>query len=228
MTLWFFGDSWPDGCELAPNGRSDPTLAFPALVGQELGLPVRNLARTGSSQPYMLEILPDQALEAGDVAIFCCTAKTRRMYRDHNNQLIERQFQPDDVLVNDHEDARVSAQTCLLLYFLCRHMGVWPFFMNLFDTALHPHRLESLIPSDHWLIPPNESVLSQLFDPVFFHRYRNHHNGNFHEWLAGDSEPVRRYIRPCQAHPNQEGHARIAAHVVHQLLERHQSWQMLS
>lgn len=161
MTLWFYGDSWPAGCELENNrGRDRPELAFPAMVGAMMDRPVVNKSSTGSSQPYMIEAFLESDLKPGDLVIFCLTAKTRRMYRDINNKIVESQFNHDELYVNPYEDERVSSQTCVLLYYLSLAKKVTPYYFNLFDTVWHGNALYDQIPSNHWLIPYRHSVLS--------------------------------------------------------------------
>lgn len=221
MTLWFYGDSWPAGCELGnANGESRPDLAFPAIVGDLMSTPVVNQSVTGSSQPYMIEAFSASALEPGDLAIFCLTAKTRRMYRDTRNTIVEVQYHHEQLYVNEYEDERVSSQTCLLLYYLALEKKVIPYFFNLFDTIKHGNVLDAFIPDANWLIPNNHSVLSWIFDPVFFTKYANHHNGNFRDWLDRNCHLVEKYIRPSKAHPNFVGHRAIADMIVQELSAR--------
>lgn len=211
MKIWVYGDSWPDGCELENDlGQSRPELAFPAMLAQKFNCQVINRAVTGSSQPFLIESFLDSQTQPGDIAIFCLTAKTRRMYRGINNEIVEQQFTHDEMLVNQYEDERVSAQVCALLYFLSKEIKVIPYFFNLFDTVRYGNKLQNVIPDNHWLIPQNHSVLSWLFDPVFFTRFADHHNGDFREWLDRNCDLVQKYIRPCIAHPNLHGHETIA------------------
>jgi hypothetical protein len=76
------------------------------------------------------------------------------------------------------------------------------------------------IPEANWLIPKTESVISYLFDPVFFHQWDHHHNGNFQEWLKIKSDLVKKYISPNLAHPNPVGHETIANFIIDQLKNR--------
>ncbi len=225
MTLWFYGDSWPNGCELENSqGKSRPELAFPAMVSYRLRRSFVNKAVTGSSQPYLIEAFLESDVESNDIAIFCLTAKTRRMYRSVDNSIVESQFNHDDRYVNEYEDERVSSQTCALLYFLAQQKNVKPYFFNLFDTVRHDNKLYQVIPDDCWLIPRNHSVLSWLFDPDFFTRNADHHNGDFREWLDRNCELVEKYIRPCEAHPNITGHRVIADYIVETLQKKSTQW----
>ena len=99
-------------------------------------------------------------------------------------------------------------------------MKVVPYFINMFDTIRHGTRFDDFIPEKNWLIPKNHSILSWTFDPDFFTRYKDHHNGDFRDWLNRDCELVKKYIRPCTAHPNITGHKAIADLIVSKLKDR--------
>lgn len=221
MTIWIYGDSWPAGCELDnDHGQDRPNLAFPAIVAKKLSCASINLARTGSSQSYMIEALLDSEIQSNDITIFCLTARTRRMYRDADGKIVEIQFNPNELYSNRYEDDRVCAQNCALLYFLTREKKATPYFLNLFDAVNHNDQMYNLIPDHHWLIPKNHSVLSWIFDPEFFKNHKNHHTGDFTEWLNRNEDPVKKYIRPCIAHPNITGHRAIADFIVDALINK--------
>ena len=220
--IWFFGDSWPAGCELDPNGQDNPAKAFPGIIGQKLNLEIQNKGTTGTSQERMIELFLESNIQSKDLVIFCCTAKTRRLYRTASGKIAEIQFQTDETYVNAYEDERISSHCCALLYYLAMSRGAIPYFFNLFDCVRYPDSMYAEIPEANWLIPKTESVLSYLFDPVFFHKWNHHHNGNFHEWLKTESTLVNTYIRPCRAHPNQVGHETIANFIIDQLKNRGQ------
>jgi hypothetical protein len=221
MTIWFYGDSWPAGCELAQDGNGDdPSRAFPTIVGQLLKTDIINKAVTGSSQEYMIEAFLESSVQKNDIVIFCCTAKTRRLYRTTDGTLFDVQFNPDETYVNPYEDERVSSHCCALLYHLAISRGATPYFLNQFDSSRYTDLMYNEIPTHCWLIPNQESILSCLFDPDFFHQWDHHHNGNFQEWLSTESDLVKKYIRPCQAHPNMVGHRVIANFIADQLLNQ--------
>jgi len=75
------------------------------------------------------------------------------------------------------------------------------------------------IPDKNWLIPKEESVLSTLFDPEFFHQFDHHNQGNFLNWLDTNNSNVITYIKPCQYHPNLNGHKRIAEFIADQIMK---------
>lgn len=221
MTIYFYGDSWPAGCELENDqGLDNPDLAFPALIGQALESTIVNQAVTGSSVSRMIEMFLDSDFKTNDIAIFCLTARTRRMYRTKDNNMVEEQYNPDEKYVNPYEDERVTAQACSLLYFLSKSQNVVPYFFNQFDTPRFDDRISTVIPDSNWIIPRNHSILSWIFDPVFFNRFADHQNGDFLEWLDQDCELVHRYIRPCTAHPNLKGHQAIADLITNFLIDK--------
>lgn len=215
MTVWVFGDSWPAGCELKSS-----EFAFPTLIEQQLNVPVKNLSIIGTSQETMIEQFHDSQIESGDVAIFSCTAKTRRVYRTKHNLLDEIQFTVDEQYVNPYEDERVSAQCCSLLYYMTIARGGTPYFLNQFDTSVFDERMWKEIPEQHWLIPKDKSIISMLFDPDYFNRWNNHTSGDWSFWLDDNNSYCKKYIRPLDAHPNQLGHQVIADFIVSSLVKK--------
>jgi len=226
MTIWFFGDSWPAGCELEPTQGPEqpyidrPDLAFPAMVSQRLGCKTVTKAVSGSSQQRLVEHFLDSEISSGDLAIFCLTSRNRRTYKNFNADLVEIMFDNHPLRVNAYENDRISSQVCTLLYLLCESKNIMSYFFNLFDTPKYPDRLGGIIPEDRWFIPRSHSVLSWAFDPVYFSQYADHNDGNFREWLATDCPRVKRYIRPCYEHPNFEGHGVIADLICAELIKR--------
>jgi hypothetical protein len=227
MTIWFFGDSWPAGCELElfldtkdTSITAVPELAFPAMVGKLLNKTVINMAKTGASQEFMIESVLQSNINPNDIIIFCCTAKTRRMYRRPNGTIWERQFNHDSDYVNPYEDERVSSHCLSLLYYMSQARKANTYFFNLFDCVHYMDPMYQEIPENCWLIPIQESVLSYLYDSDFFHQWDHHHNGDFRQWLDTECLAVQKYIRPCQAHPNLDGHKLIAEYLVEQLRKR--------
>lgn len=213
-TIWFFGDSWPSGEELKGDELSK---AFPFGVGRLLDMRVENKAVSGSSLEGMIEAFLVSNIRANDIAIFCCTASTRRLYRTERGRIIEPQYQTDTTYVNPYEDSRVASHCCVLLYHLTKSRGAAPYFFNLFQSVRYVDPMYHEIPESNWLIPKTESVLSYLFDPEFFHTWDHHTNGDFLDWLKTESKLVKKYIRPSQAHPNVTGHETIANFIAEQL-----------
>jgi hypothetical protein len=221
MTIWFYGDSWPGGCELEPGpDQTTQDLAFPAMVSKLLNQPVINKSVWGSSQEFMLEALLDSDVQPGDVAVFCCTVRTRRTYRTADNKFNDVQWQTDETHVNDYEDERVSAQTLALAYYMTLTRQATPYFFNQFDSVRYVDKMYNEIPDDAWLIPKNHSVLSAIFDPEYFARWDHHKRHNFYTWMDTENAAVKRYIRPSKGHPNLRGHQAIAEFVATELTKR--------
>lgn len=75
-----FGDSVVFGDELTEfyNPAVQNTLAFPGIVGQELGVPVINCAMIGGSNVRSLRLLPEMLLSYPDsLVLFCYTSFDR-------------------------------------------------------------------------------------------------------------------------------------------------------
>jgi len=215
MTIWVFGDSWPAGCEL-----DSTEFAFPSLIAQHLNVTVKNLSIIGSSQETMIEQFHESQVSPGDIAIFSCTAKTRRVYRTKHNLLNEIQFTPDEQYVNPYEDERKAAQCCSLLYYMVITRGSTPYFLNQFDTSTFDDPMWKEIPENNWLIPRNKSIVSMLFDPEYFARWNDHTSGDWSFWLKDNNKYCKKYIRPLQAHPNNEGHQIISNFIVDSLVSK--------
>jgi hypothetical protein len=226
MKIYVFGDSWVAGCELGrfvtngDTGADYPELAFPKKIEDLTKINVINLGETASSQPSIIEKLRDCDISVNDIAIFCLTAKTRRIYRLPNGDFYEQQYNEDEKLCNPYEDERVSSQTCALLYYMTKERLAHPLFLNLFDSVRYGDKTYNEIPNDCWLIPKTQSVVSYLYDTEFFSTWDHHHAGNFRDWLRSNRAQPKNYIQPCEAHPNINGHTLIAEFIVNELHRR--------
>ena len=233
QNIYVYGDSWVSGCELGrflnkDPGSDAPELAFPAQLQNFLNVPVKNKGITGSSTTTMLYQFLEELPRPKDIAIFCCTAKTRRLYFTKQGRKQEEQFTTDELLCNEYEDHEVTGRILSLLYLLCKEKNITPYFLNLFDTINLDNKLLSIIPNDNWLISKNQSVCSEIFDKEYFNQWDNHHNGNFREWIASNNASAIKYIKPCIAHPNLEGHNSIATYIAKELQRRKQCQIMTS
>jgi hypothetical protein len=225
--IYVYGDSWVSGCELARfsadvknPGDDAPELAFPACLQKLLNINVKNKGITGSSVTTMLYEFLQDIPNSGDTAIFCCSAKTRRMYFTKKGQKKEIQFTVDELLCNEYEDHAVTSRILGLLYLLCNERNIKSYFLNLFDTINLENFLLDTIPDNNWLIPKNQSICSKIFDDKYFNQWDNHHNGNFQQWIESNNALAIKYIRPCDAHPNLEGHENIANYIAKELQKR--------
>jgi hypothetical protein len=216
--IWFYGDSWTVGAELAGTQNNyNLENAYPSIINKKTGIATVNKGIEGSSQTRLIYQLSDSDTLPGDIAVFALTAKTRRMYMTDKNAIKEVQFSFNDLIVNHHEDHCVSSRTLSLLYYMCKRREIKCYFFNLFDTYWLSDKLFNEVPEECWLMPPSESVLSWLFDTTFFHRFKEHHNGDFREWLDRNCDLVKKYIRPCEAHPNLHGQETIADFLIEKL-----------
>lgn len=214
--IWFYGDSWPAGAELDQISKF-PYPHFPNLIEKKTGIKTLNRSIPGSGQARILHQLLNSDIQPNDIAVFSLTVKTRRTYLTKDNKFNEMQFNGDETIVNHYEDHMNSATTVALLYYMCRQRSVTPYFLNLFDSNWLPNTMFNEVPDLCWIIPPSESVVSMLFDYDFFHRYDHHHEGDFQDWLDTKNEKVKKYIRPCIAHPNLLGHEIIADYIIKKL-----------
>jgi len=93
-----------------------------------------------------------------------------------------------------------------------------PWFFNMFTNIDNMNNiLWDIIPDESWLIPKNANVVSQLFggdNNVW------EHEGNLFDWIMTENDAVKKYIRPCKAHPNLEGHQKIAEYIASELKNR--------
>ena len=225
--IYIYGNSWVRGCELSQfvpemnhAGKDVPYLAFPARLQELLNIEVINRGVTGSSVVTMVYQFIEQIPSTDDLAIFCCTAKTRRTFFTEDGNKVEHQFLMDDMIRNNREDHEVHARTLTLLYLLCKNYNVPCYFLHEFDTYNIDNPVLNVIPEDNWLIPKNKSICSEVFDNEFFNIYDNHHMGNFLEWIESKNENSKEYIKPCVAHPNIKGHQAIAEYISNQLQRR--------
>lgn len=226
MRIWCFGDSWTEGCELKRHfsnervyGNDDvmPELAWPGIIQRLTNIETINLGITGSSQPRLIEQLHTCDVSAGDIALFGLTTRNRRVYRTPENTLDENQYVFDERFSNPYEDERVASQTCALLYYMCKERGVTPYFFNLFDSVRYVDLTYNEIPKESWIIPMDHSVVDTLFDAEFFSQWDHHIDYNFKLWIDTENSNVQEYIRPCDAHPNLNGHRRIAEYIINKL-----------
>jgi len=244
MTMHFFGDSWAAGCEL--NGYITHNLkrtksynkqlahalthennciylmkelAYPSIVGNMLNEPIDNHGITASSQDRMLYEFNNANIIQGDDAVFALTAPSRKSCLSDNNEIIDIQWDESDKYLNEYNNDWRSAQTCLLLYFLCNKLGINAWFFNVFTTIdiKLKNDLWNIIPDDRWLIPKHENIISRIFDK---HISQWSHEGNLFDWIMTENDAVKKYIRPCKAHPNLEGHQKIAEYIASELKNR--------
>ena len=225
MKIWFFGDSWVAGCELArfksnnelDFGKDEPSLAFPNIIQELTGIECINKGVSASSQPSMIEYFHSCNFNKGDIAIFALTSPGRRMYRSDDGSIADQGCTANKEFINQYDDERVSSQAIALLYYMSLSRGVTPYFFNLFDCVRFGDITYNEIPNENWLISNTSSIIDTLFDTEYFKRYDHHRDWNFQEWLETENELVQKYIRPCEAHPNLVGQRAIADFIIEKL-----------
>ena len=220
-TLYFFGDSWPEGS--SEDGKNPVIESYPTLVGQYLNLPIRNCSVGGTSQSDMIQQLLNCDIKAGDQAIFSLTSGARKFYYDKNGNPINASSEiamKHLDLSNDFNDTWLAAQTCYILYYYCRERLITPWFINTFNIAYHKnyhHKLWESIPDTPWIIPKDHCVIEQ-FDPEFFGQWEDFRNSDFNDWLDTNNQQVQYYIRPFYNHPHTNGRKKIAEIIAEKLL----------
>jgi len=227
ITLHFFGDSWTaEQCELerfVQQGKFlHPTKSVPALVSEELKLSYINYSRSGSSQSEMIYYLSKAHMKPGDHAVFCLTAPSRRFYLDHDNHCNSSYVDSIKDAINDFHDSWISACTCYMFNSLCINANVKPWFFSTFNVSWSKDTHNNIwdqIPSNNWIIPKNQCVIATNFDPEWFGRFTEFKNTDFFDWLKTRNEQVKKYIYPCEQHPNMEGRKTIASIICNSLRE---------
>ena len=209
--LYFFGDSWPaEGGELETM-YGKKFKSYPAMISDLLDIPYVNHAQWGTSQPDMISKLILSNASTGDHAIFSMTAPSRRFYFDDNGTAENISVDKSAEQVNDYQDSWLSALTCytILNYCITKQIRAW--FINTFNVSYKPtraHPLWNMIPDDVWVLPKNTCAVQMLFDPEQF--ADKYDDSDFYNWLQSNNAQVKKYIRPCQDHPNLTGRERIA------------------
>lgn len=211
--IHFFGDSWP-----AENGEYNDIMmkkfdSYPVMVGKLTNCDVKNHALSGSSQEHMILQFLKSDICPGDTAVFSLTAPSRRFLLDDQNNEKHLSVDGNKEGVNDYNDHWISFRTILLLYQMCQSQNITPWFINTFNVCYveaYDNGFWSMIPEECWILPKDKCIINMLFDQNFFQRYNEYRNSDFYEWLSTDNEQVKKFIRPCQDHPNLEGRKIIA------------------
>ena len=213
MQLAFFGDSWVSGCEAnEKDGWDAPEFAFASYFQDSV-----NLGFSGGSNDYFVSQLTNY-LDKIDVAVFCLTEPSRRYWQDDLGEWINGNRTSSDLehvnkhlvsLSNDVNDDRLTSETCVLLYTLCKTNNIRAYFVNMFGGQYCDSELWQLIPEDAWLLPRHTCIAAHCFDTQdWFPEFPT--TGDFTDWLHTNNADVQQYIRPCEAHPNKLGHKAIA------------------
>lgn len=238
MTFYWFGDSWVFGDELElqvdSSARQDHT--FANLTSQHFQADCVNLSECGSSItsiPLKFKEIVEQIDPATDHVFFCLTASHRTSmfdetgkvknilppptYKNHNTHPYRDQWfkyfdSPAQRLYN--YDSVIN-----LLYLWCKHLGITCYFVNIFTTE--NESIMDCTPDSVWLLPKNKCMaewILPVLDPNNFSLITDD-NPNLKTEQWEQQQPfVEKYIRPCYAHPNIDGHKKIAQNII-QILE---------
>ncbi len=210
----FFGDSWVSGEELDNKDQS-----FPCLLGaQNFGIP-------GTGIPGLLRHF-NQAEKNFDLAIFCITDPSRIMfyktYDDYTDDiqgtaLASSEHKTLQKIGNNYNDDVIVSQICYILLKWCQDLDIQCYFVNLFTGQLGESFLYKLIPDNYWLINKHSCLLKEVFDTQnYFADYLG--KRELWIWLKNDNADVKKFIRPCENHPNKTGHKAIADFMNNKLL----------
>lgn len=221
-TLYFFGDSWSTEIgEYEEITKSIDTFGYPKMVADSLNLNYKNFSVNGASQPDMLHHLVTSDIKKGDDAIFSLTAPSRRFYYDTKG--VQQNLHGWEVLhqesINDYNDVFLSAVNCYTLYHWCHDRGINPWFLSTFNISYHVdyhHNLWDSIPDSVWILPRTTCVVTQ-FDVEWFSKYSDYRNSDWYEWLKTNNHAVKKYIQPCEHHPNITGREFIANLIIKKL-----------
>lgn len=239
MKYYWFGGSWVYGDELtviAP-GTSRADYAFPYLVSRNFNADCINLAGRGDSIDCTLlnfyKIIPDLTLDS--VIFFCLPTIHRVSFFDENGNL-------KNILPNGYKNThnmhdysnewykyfdtipqRIYHQNCMvnLLHFWCTNLKVRHWFF--YDSYTQIENMMDVTPEEIWLLPRHQ-CLTQLILPLVNEKTKQvilHDEPllTTQEWET-QKPYIEKYIRPCYAHPNIEGHKEISEKLINLLIER--------
>jgi len=222
MTLYFFGDSWSsEKGELESwhlkNGVTpdEPLRSYPAMVSETLEIPYKNFSIPGSSNLNMIDQLVNSGATKGDHAVFSLTAGSRRFYYDDHGTVVHLGIDQTKGAVSVYQDSWLSALSCFTLYSYCVKKEIQPWFISTFDILYHNriadhHPLWNSIPDSVWIISKDSCSVQKDFDPDWYNVANKNLTADFYNWINSDRESVKKYIRPCNDHPNLEGRKKIA------------------
>lgn len=216
MTVWVFGASWAAGSELGSGSSLRPELSFAGILAEQFD--VINLARVNISTSEFLEIFHATNIKPNDQVIFAIPIRTRRFYKLENGQgrtLREGKDLFANEWSNPHEDERVTAQACALLYYMTVNRGAIPYFFNESEVCFVDDPCYNEIPDANWIIPRTESVLSKFDSEWFSGRHPSDHL--LYYWMKTNRDAVKKYIFPNEHHPNEAGHKLLAELIAEKL-----------
>lgn len=228
----WFGDSWVAGDELENPAQH----RFSELVSQHFGATCLNYGINGSGVTALPVLLHSKLSQIGpnDTVFFCLTSSIRTSMFDEHNKL-------KNILVNgyaahdlhphsdqwfryfDNAAQRVYNydSTINLLWLWCKHLDLKCYFLNLFTTE--PTSIIDCVPESAWLVPRDKCIAQSILSTI-----DNKYGSIFvddnpeltnQQWKI-QKQQVEQYIRPNFAHPNIQGHAKIANDLIELINER--------
>jgi len=238
-TLHCFGDSWPDEIgeaeeiyevnpELIELVDGKPPRSIPKMISDLLGVEYQNHSQSSTSQPEMIQQLVRAPVKAGDHAVFFITSPSRRFYFDEHGNTVNEFCDVNRNALNDYQDSWLSALTCYTLYNYCKSKSVTPWFLSTFNVSYYQtmdmHPLWDEIPKDRWIVDKHKCIVQEEFDNEFFSSTNDnefeYRNSDWSDWLRTENENVKKYIRPCEDHPNLVGRMAIAKRIAETLRDK--------
>lgn len=213
-TIYFYGDSWTRGSELEL--FPEPQKVYSELIEEFLKIPTKNYSKNGSTQLEMMHQLLHSPIGKNDIAIFSLTSPSRRFFYgpDPRNQESPKIFYDGSLqTINDYNDVWMAGLAVYTLYTWCLQHSIKAYFFNLFTTSYNTefhHLIWDSIPDDIWILPKDTCATREWYDPTWYKQWDTLRNNNYSAWLGTNNKQVQKYIRPCQNHPNPEGHKMIA------------------
>lgn len=234
MNFFWFGASWVAGDELYHQvSKSEiKSHTFAAIVSRHFEANCINLGDLGSSLddlPYKFHrILPN--IKPRDSIFFCLPANHRVSFFDDHGQL--RRILPSPVYENHNPHAH-SAQwyryfdcpqqriynqdkVTNLLYLWCHYLQVNCYFANV-DTV-QGKSFMSVIPDKNWLTD-RDYCLAAIILPIVGPNdlYLSDGPELTEEQWQTQKQAIDQYVAPNYAHPNLDGHKKIAEYLINRL-----------
>ena len=238
MKFYWFGDSWVYGAELEkilPNSIWQKS-AFPQLVSDHYGAECVNLGVCGNAVDSLSwqfsKVVNDIDPETDRVFFFLSSDSRTQMFNEQGHLSwigFYPGFVPDNAhpywkeyfkyFDNQHQRTYNYDRTVNLLYFWCKSLGIKCYLSNIFTTQPTP-TMDHTDP-DSWLLPRDQCIATAIVP------YIDNNSGEVlindvptitnEQWKIQQAH-VEKYIKPLYAHPNIDGHEKIA-HTIIELIE---------
>lgn len=231
--FYWFGDSWVTGLELeklVPLTEVNNYL-FGKLVSDFFKADFVNKGDPGSSVdiiPYKFTSVVDE-LQTNDIVFFCLTAslrtsillddstecKTIRPYNESTDAISKFWYKN----IDSYQQRLYNYEKVInLLYLWTKELGIKCYFLNLF--TVEPKSIFNVIPDKNWLIDRKSCVAQSILhvnDPNNAEIVRNDMPTLKSEDWYYQEQLIKKYIYPCDNHPNILGHQKIADILIEKL-----------